>query len=374
MRVIQVVNVRWFNATAWYGVELARLARNAGHESLVLGLEGTEPLRRAEALGLEVKALPLNAGSPLAWPGLARRMRALVRDFRPDVVNCHRGEAFVMWAALRGTGERFALVRTRGDQRLPRGNLPNRMLHERFADAVVATNSRMAEHFRTVMHVPEERLYTIYGGVDTGRFVFDAAARARVRAEWGCPEGEFVVGLLGRFDRVKGQKETIEAVARLVREGLPVRLVLIGFTTATTEDEVRTWIDEAGIGDRVRITGKVADVAACLSALDAGVVASLWSEAIARAALEIMACDRPLLSTDVGVMPDLLPKEALCSPGDVLALAGLIRRAAGDPAWCEHLRAVNRVRMPGLSSEAFRQHTLAVYRDACVRQGIPAGA
>lgn len=374
MRSIQVVNVRWFNATAWYGVELARLARDAGHESLVLGLEGTEPLRRAEALGLAVKALPLNAGSPLAWPGLVRRMGRLVREFRPDVVNCHRGEAFVLWAALRSMGERFALVRTRGDQRLPRGNMPNRLLHERVADAVVATNSRMAEHFRRVMHVPEDRLYTVFGGVDVGRFTFNAAARARVRAEWGCADDEFVVGLLGRFDRVKGQKETIEAVARLVREGMPVRLVLIGFTTATTEDEVRAWIDEAGIGDRVRITGKTPDVAACLCALDAGVVASLWSEAIARAALELMACDRPLLSTDVGVMPDLLPREVLCPPGDVTALADLIRRAAGDPAWCEHLRAVNRDRMPDLSGEAFWQQTLAVYQNACARQGMPAGA
>ena len=76
------------------------------------------------------------------------------------------------------------------------------------------------------------------------------------------------------------------------------------------------------------ITGKVPDVTACLSALDVGVVASLWSETIARAALEIMACGRPLVSTSVGVMPDLLPASALVAPGDVDALAGVLRRAA----------------------------------------------
>ena len=59
-----------------------------------------------------------------------------------------------------------------------------------------------------------------------------------------------------------------------------------------------------------------------LRALDVGVVASLWSETIARAALEIMACGRPLVSTSVGVMPDLLPASALVAPGDVDALAG----------------------------------------------------
>ena len=370
MRVIQVVNVRWFNATAWYGVELARLGRAAGHPSLVAGLADTPPLAKAEELGLPCAALPFNTRMPLAWPSLLVRMRALVRDFRPDVVNCHRGEAFVLWAALKAMlppKERFALVRTRGDQRLPQASLSNRFLHTRAADAVIATNTRMARHFTEAMGVPAERLHTVLGGVDTRRFAFDPAGRERTRAQLGCAPDECVVGLLGRFDRVKGQKECIEAVAGLVREGLSVRLVLIGFATAMSEEEIRTWIDASGIGDRVTITGKVDDVPAWISALDAGVIASLWSETIARAALEIMACDRPLLSTDVGVMPDLLPAEALCPPGDVSALAALIRRAATEPAWRDHLRAVNRARMPELDSFSFWEQTLAIYEQARMR-------
>ena len=51
-RTIQVVNVRWFNATAWYGVELARLLNAAGHESRVVALEGTDTFRKAQELGL----------------------------------------------------------------------------------------------------------------------------------------------------------------------------------------------------------------------------------------------------------------------------------------------------------------------------------
>ena len=117
---------------------------------------------------------------------------------------------------------------------------------------------------------------------------------------------------------MKGQKETIEAIRRLVAEGLPVRLLLIGFSTATLQEEVEAWIREAGMEKHVTVAGAfVGGVAACLSALDVGVIASLWSETIARAALEIMACGRPLVSTSVGVMPDLLPAEALAAPGDV---------------------------------------------------------
>jgi len=371
MRIIQVINVRWFNATAWYGLELARLGNAAGHPSLALGLPGSDPLRQAEALGVPCLGLPLNARSPLDWPGLFARMQELVRDFQPDVVNCHRGEAFAFWAALRAllpSARRFALVRTRGDQRLPRANPINIWLHTRAADAVIATNQRMARHFAGVMGVPAERLSTILGGVDDRRFAFSPAARERLRAALGYAPQDVVIGLLGRFDRVKGQKECLEATAALVREGLPVRLLLIGFATATSEEEVLAWMRAAGLDEeRARITGKADDVPAYLAALDVGVIASLWSETIARAALEIMACDRPLLSTDVGVMPDLLPPEALCPAGDAPALAALLRRAVGEPDWLERLRAGGRERMRQLDSASFWEQTLAVYERARAR-------
>ena len=52
MRTIQVVNVRWYNATAWYGVTLAHCLQKAGHESIVAGLEGTPPLEKAKECDL----------------------------------------------------------------------------------------------------------------------------------------------------------------------------------------------------------------------------------------------------------------------------------------------------------------------------------
>ena len=103
-RSIQVVNVRWFNATAWYGLELARLLNAAGHESRVVALADTETFAKAEEMGLRPLAMPLNAKNPLEFPGLIRDMGRLVRAFRPDVVNCHRGESFLFWGLLKGMG------------------------------------------------------------------------------------------------------------------------------------------------------------------------------------------------------------------------------------------------------------------------------
>lgn len=361
LRTIQVVNVRWFNATAWYGLKLASLLKAAGNESRVIALAGTESFDKARSMGLEPVAMPLNTKNPLEFPSVLASMKELIRDFRPHIVNCHRGEAFLFWGGLKPWGG-YGLVRTRGDQRLPRGNWPNRILHTRVADAVIATNTVMTRYFAEHIHVPSDRLHTILGGVDTDFFRFDAAGRAAVRARYGFTDEDCVLGLLGRFDRVKGQKELIESVARLVGQGMKqIRLLLLGFSSATSSEEVESWIRNAGMEAYVRISGRVSDVPACLSALDLGIIASLWSETIARAALEIMACGRPLISTSVGVMPDLLPAEALVAPGDAEGLDRLIRRGVEDVAWRNRLADICTERIAGLSDRHFLEETLRVY-------------
>ena len=80
MRTLQIVNVRWYNATAWYGVTLARTLNAAGHRSRVVGLAETEPLRQARRMGMECEELPLNDMAPHRLPALVRGMAGLVAE------------------------------------------------------------------------------------------------------------------------------------------------------------------------------------------------------------------------------------------------------------------------------------------------------
>ena len=370
MRTIQVVNVRWYNATAWYGVTLAHCLQKAGHESLVAGLAGTPPLEKARALGLPTVELPFNSQTPGKLVELWQGMDRLVRDFRPDVVNCHRGEAFVLWALLK-MRHNFALVRTRGDRRLPRGGAVNRWLHCRAADAVIATNSLMTRHFAEVLHVPSARLYTILGGVDTNRFHADKDAGVEVRRQYGYTDDDIVMGLLGRMDDVKGIRESIVALARARErsaEAGRIRFLIIGFDSEFSTADVARWTREQGLGelgDIVTVTGRVDRPEAVINALDFGILASLGSEAIARAALEIMASGVPLISSTTGVMPDLLPEEYCFAPGDTEAMAGRMIQAT-DKGWRDALAGVclDRIFKGGLRLEDFLEASLKVYDKA----------
>ena len=80
MRTIQIVNVRWFNATAWYGLYLAKLLQNNGHETLVLALPDTDPWHKAEEFGFNPQYLPLNTKNPLQYPFIYRDIKKLIQQ------------------------------------------------------------------------------------------------------------------------------------------------------------------------------------------------------------------------------------------------------------------------------------------------------
>ena len=362
MKIFQIINVRWFNATSWYALYLSKLLSEAGHEVLVLTQADTDTERKAREWGLDVVTVDLNTVNPLRLFTTCIDIIQLLKRHRPEIVNCHRGEGFFLWGLLKRAGFRYGLVRTRGDQRLPRNDFFNRWLHASVADGVVVTNQRMADHFLKDMRTPESNLWLIHGGVDNDRYAFTSEGREQVRREFGFQENDLVVGLLGRFDRVKGQKELIEATAKAgKRLGDHVKLFLIGFDTAMNRAQIEEWLNEYGLTDSCRISGKRDDVAACLSALDIGVVASLWSEAIARAALEIMAAGRPLVSTNVGVMPDLVPEEGLVDPGDVDGLAKVIARTATDETFRKFLLEKQKRTLSQLSGSNFLKRSLTLY-------------
>ena len=363
MKVFQVINVRWYNATSWYALTLGKLLAEAGHESLIITLPGTETEQKAREMGLKTMCLNLNTNHPVRIVQMAFKLAKLVKAEKPDVVNCHRGESFFLWCLLKKLGFDFRLVRTRGDQRPPKSDWLNRYLHGRLTDAVVATNKKMSRYFKEKMRMPADRLWLVQGGVDTQKFRFDPVGREKVRAEFGFTDEDFVVGLVGRFDEVKGQKELIRSVATLYHDlgQENVRLFLIGFETATSQSQVSSWIAESDIGNITRISGKRDDVVSLMSAIDGGVVASLWSEAIARAALELMACQRPLVSTTVGVMPDLVCEKGLVPPGDIPALTLKLNKLIKYKDLRDELLESQKMTLSQLTLEEFYRRTMSLY-------------
>jgi glycosyltransferase involved in cell wall biosynthesis len=145
---------------------------------------------------------------------------------------------------------------------------------------------------------------------------------------------------VGRLCEQKGQLLLVEAAARRVRAGLELELVLAG------DGELRAPLEAAiarlGLGAHVRITGWISNERVREEILAArALVLPSFAEGLPVVLMEALALGRPVISTFVAGIPELVVPEQsgwLVPAGDVEALAGAMRAALeAEPAALEAL-------------------------------------
>ena len=169
---------------------------------------------------------------------------------------------------------------------------------------------------------------------------------------------------VGRLCEQKGQLLLVAATAALARRGVDVELVLAG--DGEMRDAVEAAVAAAGIGDRVRITGWIgsAQVRDELQAARALVLPS-FAEGLPVVLMEAMAIGRPVISTYVAGIPELVRDGVdgwLVPAGDVDALADAMQaclEAAPQRLATMGRAALERVRARhSIDVEAARLHAM----------------
>jgi colanic acid/amylovoran biosynthesis glycosyltransferase len=138
---------------------------------------------------------------------------------------------------------------------------------------------------------------------------------------------------VGRLCAAKGQRLLLEVAGRLVASGVPVQLVLAGDGPMRTELEQR--IVQLGLSAHVRITGwisaqKVRDEILAARAL----VLPSFAEGLPVVIMEAMALRRPVLSTYIAGIPELVRSGEngwLIPAGSVEAMEQAVRECLAMP-------------------------------------------
>lgn len=220
--------------------------------------------------------------------------------------------------------------------------------------------------------VPAARI-TVLPPVVNADVTFDAAARARMRAEWGAGDDTFVVGCVSRLSGGKRVDVLIDAVARM--EG-DVMLVIAG----SGDDEPRLRAQAAPLGDRVRFLPTVrGHVSAVLSGFDVQVFAPQPQEGLPRSLMLGMLMGLSVLATGPEGAGPVLGAAAVARPAnDPAAVAELLERHRADPELCrregEALQIVARERFdPEQITEEAERVLLGEPRSICVRPEFGTG-
>jgi glycosyltransferase involved in cell wall biosynthesis len=308
MRIVQLIDTLHCGGAEQVVANLAKGMTCGGHEVIVLCLRDMS--NPALAAGARVTALEKPPG---AHPATARKLAALLRAERIDLINTHNHLVHHYGvAAARAAGAKVVntLHGTATLEMAPAA----RLLYWagcRLSDAVVSVCGPVQATLMRRYWLNRRTLTVIPNGISLDPFT---AIPPRA------PRDEVVFGSVGRLVDVKDHATLLRAFAMLHGRHPRTRLRLLG--GGPLEGPLKNLAAELGIVPAVDFCGFSNDVADFLATLDVFVLPSK-SEGLPITLLEAFAAALPAVATEVGGVPDVIRPGAglMAAPGDAPGLA-----------------------------------------------------
>ena len=258
--------------------------------------------------------------------GCATRLRQFADREGAEILHAHQCTPFFQAMLSRGLTGRRPVVFTEHGRHFPdtpsrKRAIVNRMLLKR-CDRLFGCGAAVRQALINNEGLPESRVEVIYNGVDLRALSKPTpGARERIRAEFGYSANDFVAVQVARLHELKDHQTALKAVdeARHKIPGLRLLLAGDGDQRSTIEQTIR----ERRLEQTVTLAGTRKDIADLLSASDVFLMSSI-SEGIPLTVIEAMAARRPVVSTAVGGLPELIEHGVsgmLAPSGDASSLA-----------------------------------------------------
>jgi glycosyltransferase involved in cell wall biosynthesis len=278
--------------------QLELLLRHTSHSAEVVALYNFGSVgRRMVTRGVRVYDLGMRSNRQVT--GVFRLAR-LMRKGAYDVVHLHLYRACIygrIAARLAGVPVVVTTEHSLGEELIEgrRKTLPVRLLYlatEPLSDATIAVSPKVRK-LLVAWGVSEAKIRIIPNGLDYERFAFDPRVRKLIREGFGIPEGDFVLGSVGRLYASKRQDRLLLAAAPLLKEG--AWLLLVG--EGPEKPRLVGLARESGVDGHVIFAGERDDVPCLLSGMDLFVSPS-EEETFGLAVLEAVASGLRVVADD----------------------------------------------------------------------------
>ena len=287
----------------------------------------------ARAEGIEVDVI---RESFRFQPSIIRRLRAIVAQRRPDIIQTHMVKSHFL-IKLAGLGKKYPWLayhhgytttdlKMRAYNQLNRWSLPSATRVITVCDAFAKQLSRTG--------VRADRIVVCHNSVAAPRRVTNEEQQA-LKGKLAIAADERVVLAVGRLSREKGQRDLIDAGAVLNRmeSALKFKLVVVG--EGPERESLERASREQGLSAQVLFIDHVGDVAPYYAIADALALPS-HSEGSPNVLLEAMAAGVPVVATNVGGVPEIAidcETALLVPPHDPQLFANAVRKKLRIMRW-----------------------------------------
>jgi len=235
---------------------------------------------------------------PFALPALKRT----IKQFKPDILHAHYASSYGFLGALSGFHPFILSVWGSDVFDFPKiGPIYKRILKFNLdkADVICSTSHIMEEEIKKYTH---KNISVIPFGIDLNVF-------KPFYAHHVFKEDTIVIGTIKALEKKYGIEYLIDAFALLLKrlKGYPLKLLIVG--KGSLNDELKERMKNLGIAGDTVFTGFIqpVEIPFYQNMLTISVFPSIDdSESFGVAAVEAMACEKPVVVTDVGGLPEVV--------------------------------------------------------------------
>lgn len=265
-------------------------------------------------------------------PFLLWQLYRLIKQIKPDVLHVHANKAVAMIAPLLKWLDVPSVATLHNLKR-------NIHSFEKF-DRVIAVSQRVAKQFKK-----QDAIRVVLNGVHAPSSYLNRTSSTPLQ-----------VIAIGRLVPAKGLDLLVEAW-----QGIDANLWIVGDGPEKLLLESR--IQQLNLSEKIQLLGHRDDINDLLQQADFLVISSR-NEGGPYTLSEALLQHRPVISTDVGMVPEVLPGSLICAANDVTALHQLIETYVNDfAALKQQSEEIYVFAQQQLTIDAMIQNTLQVYRE-----------
>ena len=235
-------------------------------------------------------------------------LRLMLKQFKPDVIHCHKRNAHLMGFLSRGMPKPPIIVRSCFDSEGPQQDLRSWLLYKFGTEGLVVINekSKQAALARNVLS--PDTVQVIEPGIDLVRF----SPQRKISADqhsFGLKPDAFVVGIVSRIRDSRRLDITLKVIHKLAKAYPQLQMLLVGRgREGAVEIVVEKPAREMAILDRIVMAGYCDGdrLVAAYRAMDVLVYASPGSDKSCRTVREAMAAGIPVIAPASGFLPELI--------------------------------------------------------------------
>ena len=158
---------------------------------------------------------------------------------------------------------------------------------------IIALHDDMADEINQLFSI--DNTVVIKNGIDLRKYRNIVESKNDIRKSINIPEHAYVIGHVGRFNKIKNHSFLIEVFANVIKHKTEAYLLLIG--AGELEEQIHNKISSLGLSDRVIMLSHRSDVPRLLKAMDVLVFPSLY-EGFGMVLIEAQAAGLPCYVSD----------------------------------------------------------------------------